>query len=598
MNAPSWDLSIAYQTLDDAKIDQDIQLITQCIDVLNQHVDSRHSVQVMQNAVQTREAAGTLLSTINTFASCHASTDAANHKAKALTGRVAKLSSRLSQAYTPYQDVLATADDSFIEQVLEHESADIAGQGFVIECLRKKAQTNLSVEQEQLLSAMEVDGRDAWGRLYDNLTGSLSVTLKYADGKQETMGFSQAASLLYGTDFERQPLAWRAIQEAMKTHQESFAAILNALSGWRLTEYQKRSSKQSVHFLDPSLHQSRIQPETLQAMMQCAKSNRHVGQKAGELMAQVHGLNAMKPWNHMAGMPSLTAEAPEQYTFDAAIELIKAAFSDVSPDMASFVELMVENGWIDAAPTENRRLGAYCTKFAATRSPLVFMTWGGSRSDLMTLAHELGHAFHNWVMKDMPLCQTRYPMTLAETASIFAETIVRDYLLGKAQTREQKLEMLWEELSSCYALMVNIPVRFEFEQAFYAQREQGELSAEQLCDLMGETWADWYGDSMDEVDPYFWASKLHFSIPEVSFYNYPYLFGYLFSLGVYAQREAKGNQFYTDYLNLLRDTGSMMAEDVVQKHLGMDLTKPEFWQQSIDRVNDKVTLFEQLLNQE
>ncbi|MFB9134290.1 M3 family oligoendopeptidase [Vibrio olivae] len=598
MNAPSWDLSIAYQTLDDAKIDQDIQLITQCIDVLNQHVDSRHSVQVMQNAIQTREAAGTLLSTINTFASCHASTDAANHKAKALTGRVAKLSSQLSQAYTPYQDVLATADDSFIEQVLEHESADIAGQGFVIECLRKKAQTNLSVEQEQLLSAMEVDGRDAWGRLYDNLTGSLSVTLKYADGKQETMGFSQAASLLYGTDFERQPLAWRAIQEAMKTHQESFAAILNALSGWRLTEYQKRSSKQSVHFLDPSLHQSRIQPETLQAMMQCAKSNRHVGQKAGELMAQVHGLNAMKPWNHMAGMPSLTAEAPEQYTFDAAIELIKAAFSDVSSDMASFVELMVENGWIDAAPTENRRLGAYCTKFAATRSPLVFMTWGGSRSDLMTLAHELGHAFHNWVMKDMPLCQTRYPMTLAETASIFAETIVRDYLLGKAQTREQKLEMLWEELSSCYALMVNIPVRFEFEQAFYAQREQGELSAEQLCDLMGETWADWYGDSMDEVDPYFWASKLHFSIPEVSFYNYPYLFGYLFSLGVYAQREAKGNQFYTDYLNLLRDTGSMMAEDVVQKHLGMDLTKPEFWQQSIDRVNDKVTLFEQLLNQE
>ncbi len=597
MNAPSWDLSIAYQTLDDAKIDQDIQLITQCIDVLNQHVDSRHSVQVMQNAIQTREAAGTLLSTINTFANCHASTDAANHKAKALTGRVAKLSSQLSQAYTPYQDVLATADDSFIEQVLEHESADIAGQGFVIECLRKKAQTNLSVEQEQLLSAMEVDGRDAWGRLYDNLTGSLSVTLKYADGKQETMGFSQAASLLYGTDFERQPLAWRAIQDAMKTHQESFAAILNALSGWRLTEYQKRSSKQSVHFLDPSLHQSRIQSETLQAMMQCAKSNRHVGQKAGELMAQVHGLNAMKPWNHMAGMPSLTAEAPEQYTFDAAIELIKAAFSDVSPDMASFVELMVENGWIDAAPTENRRLGAYCTKFAATRSPLVFMTWGGSRSDLMTLAHELGHAFHNWVMKDMPLCQTRYPMTLAETASIFAETIVRDYLLGKAQTREQKLEMLWEELSSCYALMVNIPVRFEFEQAFYAQREQGELSAEQLCDLMGETWADWYGDSMDEVDPYFWASKLHFSIPEVSFYNYPYLFGYLFSLGVYAQREAKGNQFYTDYLNLLRDTGSMMAEDVVQKHLGMDLTKPEFWQQSIDRVNDKVTLFEQLLNQ-
>lgn len=266
--------------------------------------------------------------------------------------------------------------------------------------------------------------------------------------------------------------------------------------------------------------------------------------------------------------------------------------------MAEFVAMMVENGSIDAAPSASRRLGAYCTKFAATRSPLVFMTWGGSRSDLLTLAHELGHAFHNWVMRDMPLCQTRYPMTLAETASIFAENIVRDYLLEQVESREEKLEMLWEELSSCYALMINIPVRFEFEKEFYRQRMSGELSAEQLCDLMSQTWKDWYGESMTEADPYFWASKLHFSISEVSFYNYPYLFGYLFSKGVYAQREAKGDRFYLDYVNLLRDTGSMMAEEVVQKHLGMALDSEAFWQQSVDMVKNKIDEFESLLDQE
>ena len=313
-------------------------------------------------------------------------------------------------------------------------------------------------------------------------------------------------------------------------------------------------------------------------------------------MAKVHGLDSMKPWNHLAGMPSLTDQTPELYSFDDAIAIIKAAFVDVSPEMAEFVDTMMENGWIDAAPSNNRRLGAYCSKFAATRSPLVFMTWGGSRSDLMTLAHELGHAFHNWVMRDMPLCATRYPMTLAETASIFAETIVRDYLLNKAQTREEKLEMLWEELSSCYALMVNIPVRFEFEKTFYEQRQNGELSATELCELMSSAWKTWYGESMDRADPYFWASKLHFSISEVSFYNYPYLFGYLFSLGVYAQRAEKGADFYPSYISLLRDTGSMMAEEVVQKHLGMDLSQADFWQQSIDRVKQKIDLFEQLLN--
>lgn len=595
MTAPSWNLSIAYQHLEDPKIEQDIDLIKQCIEVLVLHVDNCSTVSVMQNAIQTSEAAGKLLATVNTFAQCHASIDATNTQAKALIGRIAKLNSELAQAFTPYENALTVAPESFITDVLNHESGDVNGQAFQIECTRKIAETKLSVAEEQLLTAMQVDGRDAWGRLYDNITGSLQVTLQ--DGQGTKVGFSQAASTLYGTDFEAQEPAWRGIQESMKDNQESFAAILNALAGWRLTEYQKRSKVTDVSFLDPSLHDSRIQASTLNAMMETAKANRAVGQKAGQLMARVHGLPQMRPWNHLAGMPSLTDAEPKVYSFDEAIEIIYAAFKQVEPEMASFVTRMVENGWIDAEPTENRRLGAYCTKFAATRTPLVFMTWGGSRSDLLTLAHEIGHAFHNWVMRDMPLCQTRYPMTLAETASIFAENIVRDYLLEQVSSREEKLEMLWEELSSCYALMINIPVRFEFEKRFYEQRSNGELSGPELCNLMSETWSEWYGDSMSEPDAYFWASKLHFSISEVSFYNYPYLFGYLFSVGVYAQRESKGESFYTDYVNLLRDTGSMMAEEVVAKHLGMDLSNADFWQQSIDRVKAKIDEFELLLDQ-
>ncbi|KJY79188.1 oligoendopeptidase F [Vibrio coralliilyticus] len=596
MTAPSWNLSVAYQGLDDSKIEQDVALVQQCIQVLGLNVDQRSSVTVMQNAILTSEAAGKLLATINTFASCHASVDAMNSDAKAMIGRVAKLSSELSQAFTPYEDTLTNAPQEFISEVLNHENGDVFGQAFQIECTRKQADTKLSVAEEQLLSAMQVDGRDAWGRMYDNITGALQVDLK--EGEESRIGFSQAASILYGTDFDNQEPAWRGIQEAMQTHQESFAGILNALAGWRHTENQKRSHLKDVHFLDTSLYDSRIQADTLSAMMQVAKDNRHVGQKAGLLMARVHGLNEMKPWNHLAGMPSLTDGEPKVYSFDEGIDIITKAFAQVDGEMAEFVAMMVENGWIDAAPSASRRLGAYCTKFAATRSPLVFMTWGGSRSDLLTLAHELGHAFHNWVMRDMPLCQTRYPMTLAETASIFAENIVRDYLLEQVESREEKLEMLWEELSSCYALMINIPVRFEFEKEFYQQRMSGELSAEQLCDLMSQTWKDWYGESMTEADPYFWASKLHFSISEVSFYNYPYLFGYLFSKGVYAQREAKGARFYSDYVNLLRDTGSMMAEEVVQKHLGMALDSEAFWQQSVDMVKNKIDEFESLLDQE
>lgn len=441
---------------------------------------------------------------------------------------------------------------------------------------------------------MSVDGKNAWGRLYDNITGSMTVTLALSNGDQETIGLSQAASILYGSDENRREPAWRAIQLAMKQNQESFSAILNALSGWRLAEYEKRSATASVHFLESSLHGSRIEQATLDSMMSVAKKNRAVGQKAARLMAKMFGTEKLTPWDQLASMPPLSGSA-STYSFDEAIDIIKEAFGSVSQEMADFVALMVTNGWIDAAPQSTKRLGAYCTKFADSRTPLVFMTWGDSMSDVLTLAHELGHAFHNWVMRDMPLCKTKYPMTLAETASIFAENAVRDALLAKAKTKEDKIEMLWEELSSALALTINIPVRYEFEKSFYEQRSTQELGPEQLSELMSKTWNDWYGDSMSEPDSLFWASKLHFSIPEVSFYNYPYLFGYLFSIGVYAQREAKGDSFYRDYVNLLRDTGSMRAEDVVNKHLQMDLTKEFFWQQSLDRVSKQIDEFERLI---
>jgi oligoendopeptidase F len=596
MTTPSWDLSIVYNDLSDPRIQDDIALVEQCIDLLNKQSADCCNVEIMQNAILTNEAASRLAGTVANFASCYASVDATNAEAKSLLGKMTRIFSELSQAFSPFDLTLTHADEEFILRVLDHENPDISGQAFSILNSRKLADTRLINAEEQLLAAMSVDGKSAWGNLYDNLTGSLKVKLEYADGKSEVLGFSQAASILYGSEFERQEAAWRGVQDAMQTHQESFAAILNALAGWRLTENKKRSTKREVHFLEPSLHGSRIQAETLNAMMTVAKDSRAIGQKAGLLMAKVHGLDEMKPWNHLAAMPALSGEA-KVYDFDEAIDVICEAFETVNPEMSEFVRLMVQNGWIDAAPNASKRLGAYCTKLPATRTPLVFMTWSGSRSDLMTLAHELGHAFHNWVIRDLPLCQTYYPMTLAETASIFAENIVRDHLISKAESVDEKLEMLWEELSSALALMINIPVRYEFEKSFYERRQDGELTADEFCELMSETWKEWYGDVMSEPDPYFWASKLHFSIDSVSFYNYPYLFGFLFSKGIYAQRETRGEAFYTDYINLLRDTGCMMAEDVVEKHLSMDLTQPTFWQQSVELVREKVDEFERLLAQ-
>ncbi|MDF5053846.1 oligoendopeptidase F, partial [Vibrio parahaemolyticus] len=291
------------------------------------------NVEIMQNAILTNEAASRLAGTVANFASCYASVDATNAEAKSLLGKMTRIFSELSQAFSPFDLTLTHADEEFILRVLDHENPDISGQAFSILNSRKLADTRLSNAEEQLLAAMSVDGKSAWGNLYDNLTGSLKVKLEYTDGNSEELGFSQAASILYGSEFERQEAAWRGVQDAMQTHQESFAAILNALAGWRLTENKKRSTKREVHFLEPSLHGSRIQAETLNAMMTVAKHSRAIGQKAGLLMAQVHGLDEMRPWNHLAAMPALSGEA-KVYDFDEAIEVICEAFETVNPEMS------------------------------------------------------------------------------------------------------------------------------------------------------------------------------------------------------------------------------------------------------------------------
>jgi len=216
------------------------------------------------------------------------------------------------------------------------------------------------------------------------------------------------------------------------------------------------------------------------------------------------------------------------------------------------------------------------------------MTYKGTMEDVGTLAHELGHAFHNWVMRDLPLPETWYPMTLAETASIFAETVVSDVMLKRAPDPVSRRKILWGDLGSAESFLLNIPARFWFESDFYDKRQERTLSPDEFSELMSQAWKRAYGNELSEMNSMFWCSKLHFHISGTSFYNYPYTFGYLFSLGVYAQRERQGKDFYTNYVQLLRDTGRMGAEELARKYLNVDLGQEEFWQASVNMVKRQI----------
>lgn len=217
-------------------------------------------------------------------------------------------------------------------------------------------------------------------------------------------------------------------------------------------------------------------------------------------------------------------------------------------------------------------------------------------TNVLTLAHELGHAWHNWVMRDLAPMASHYPMTLAETASIFAETLVREALMAQATTPAAQLEIAWQDAQSAAIFLLNIPARFEFEKRLVEARKVGTVQPAQLREMMSASWQMWYEDSLSQYDDLFWASKLHFSISGLGFYNYPYLFGYLFSLGIYAQQPVYQDNFNQLYTQLLRDTGTMTAEDVVQHHLHKDISQAQFWQDSLAIVETSVAQFERLVS--
>jgi len=216
---------------------------------------------------------------------------------------------------------------------------------------------------------------------------------------------------------------------------------------------------------------------------------------------------------------------------------------------------------------------------------------------VITLAHELGHAYHSWVMRDLPESQLSYGMSLAETASTFGETLVRDAMLNQADSLQTRMDVIWEDMTALIAFVLNIPTRYEFERKFYEARAERPLQPAELKSMMSEAWQHWYGDALSEPDPMFWASKLHFYISGLSFYNFPYLFGYLFSLGVYASREKFGDEFFPRYQALLRDTGRMTAEALAKKHLDADLTKPAFWCETLEALEPRVDGFEAILKE-
>ncbi|MBT6273511.1 MAG: peptidase family M3, partial [Chromatiales bacterium] len=528
---PSWNLSTEYSGPLDPNIDVDLAALAQSLDdieALNPLLAvqiQRGEVGMVEEAMPAIEAARRihllseqawpLLANPRTLAVCLLSVNSQDEAAQALQGALQAVQKRYNEALATLGQFLEIVSDEVIDEYLNHE--DTRAAEFEVRHARVRRHELLGLAEENMAQALGQDGIHAWGRLYDQLSGTLQCTVLVGN-ETRLMGLAEAGNLMQEPDDAMRRAAWSGINAAWAQHEESCAAAINAIAGWRLEMTRRRSHRRPVHFLDAPTHMNKLQKSTLEALFDATRAARPLSQRAARAMGRMYGKETIGPWDMRAPASILPGNKSSHTTFDDAIDIIADAYGTQHADMGDFVHMMAREGWIEGTVGPNKRPGAFCTGFAKSRTPRVYMTYSGSSTDVITLAHELGHAFHSWVMRDLPLAQCQYGMALAETASTFGETIVRDKLLDRAATPGERLDIVWEEMSALTGFLLNIPARFEFERRFYEAREQRPLRPKELQNLMSEAWVEWYGDAISEPDPMFWANKLHFYIAGLSFY--------------------------------------------------------------------------------
>ena len=531
------------------------------------------------------------MSHFGSYIGCLASSDARNEAYLKEEAALARQRAELAKVRIELLRAVKNSDEEIFASFTARPS--LAGAQNYLNRLREEARRAMVPDKEVLATDLGVDGIQAWGRLYDTMASKLEFDMVYPDGRRERLPMSQRRSLMDHPDRRARKAAFDGGNAAWRTIEDAAAAALNAIAGTRLTLNRHRGVE---HFLDIALFQAAISRKTLDAMLDALRADIEIPRRVLRLKARQMGQKAVA-WYDL-GAPLDLADH-QKLSWEQAKQTVAASFSLAYPALANFFNgEVIQKSWIDWEPRAGKRPGGFCTTSMLSKESRIFMTYNESLGDVLTLAHESGHAFHGYLMRDARPYARGYPMTLAETASTFGEQVLMNGLLDDHSVSDaQKALMLDVEIGHGAVYLLDIPVRYEFEKSFYEERKSGELSVGRLKELMVATQRQVVGDLLEPggEDPYLWASKLHFYITGITFYNFPYTFGYLLSRGLYAIFRIEGDDFLPKYEELLRLAGSDTAENVVRRTVGRDLEEPQFWSEAIRSLEEPMNRLEALL---
>lgn len=522
------------------------------------------------------------------FVNAIQSADVNNKKAGTMLASLYSKSTDFENANVIFTKKLTSMSEASWNHLKEAQTTQRQGVMFILNETREQGKRLLSENEENIINQLSTDGFNAWSTHYDTLVSQISIPFTEKDGTEVHLSAGQAFNKMTGdADSNVRAELFEKWEQAWSEKAPLFADTLNHLDGFRLTANKLHGI---TNHLQIPLEYNRMKEETLNAMWGAISDNKQPFVDFLERKAKLFGKEKME-WQDQDAPIILGDFKEKRYTFDEAADFIVENFRNFSPKMADFAQMAFDKSWIEAEDRPGKRPGGYCTSLPENKESRIFMTYGESINEVSTLAHELGHAYHSHVMWDLPAMSQDYAMNVAETASTFAELIVADATLKQATTNEEKINLIDVKMQNAIAMFMNIHTRFIFENNLHEARKENVLTDEEITELMLAAQKESYRDSLGSYHPHFWASKLHFFIDDVPFYNFPYTFGYLFSLGIYAHAQKQGASFEDEYIALLQDTASMTTEELAEKHLGIDLTKPDFWQDGINIIKKDVEEF-------
>ncbi len=574
----NWDLSVIYESFQSEAFQADLKSLSPLLDQIDETLNgSGCPLERLESAVKLISTLQEKASQLGSFAYLTWSVDAVNEEALAYIDQLMAKDVDAQRVLSDFSRYLNSLDD--LDAIIA-KSPLLLEHAFMLHEMQLNAAHRMDKAIESWMLRMSLNGGESFAQLREKLAATLTASFR-----GEEIPLSAVRAKAYDPDPAVRKDAYEAELAAYPKMDLAIAACLNGIKG------EGRIQAEARHFdsiLSWTLHDSRMDKETLDALWTAVRETlpdfRRYLRAKGKLLG------------HEDGIPFYDLMAPvgrglRTYTAEEARELLAEKMGSFSKELGAFIHEAFDNRWIDMYPKTGKQGGAFCSSIHTLNISRILTNFAGSFSDISTIAHELGHAWHNRCMDGLPILLTNYPMPLAETASIFNETLLSHAVLQTASP-EMALTIIEAELMEATQTIVDIYGRYLFETEVIETRADHAMSVNELKDAMLRAQEESYGDGLakDARHPYMWACKGHYYSPTNHFYNFPYAFGLLFAKGVFAQYLQKGESYVPVYNQLLRSCGNGTVRDVALS-VGIDVRSVDFWRSSLRIVTEEIDHF-------